>query len=81
MRSAISISPWINPLYNLIDEHLRDVELAKTLMGDTGVDRVYELYFSAYSIIGLKRKLSSLSTTIAKYPSEEYTNRILKSEE
>lgn len=30
-RSAISIPPWINPLYNLIDEHLRDIELAKQL--------------------------------------------------
>ena len=25
-RSAISIPPWINPLYNLIDEHLRDID-------------------------------------------------------
>lgn len=25
-RSAISIPPWINPLYNLIDEHLRLIE-------------------------------------------------------
>ena len=48
-RSAISIPPWINPLYNLIDEHLRDIELAKTLMGDAGVARIYEMYFSAYT--------------------------------
>ena len=27
-RSAISIPPWINPLYNLIDEHLRDIDIA-----------------------------------------------------
>lgn len=44
-RSAISIPPWINPLYNLIDEHLRDIELAKTLMGDEGVTKIYEMYF------------------------------------
>ena len=49
MRSAISIPPWINPLYNLIDEHLRDIELAKTLMGDDGVAKIYELYFGAYA--------------------------------
>lgn len=36
-RSVISIPPWINPLYNLIDEHLRDIELAKQLMGDDGI--------------------------------------------
>ena len=48
-RSAISIPPWINPLYNLIDEHIRDIELAKTLMGDEGITKIYELYFIAYS--------------------------------
>lgn len=45
-RSAISIPPWINPLYNLIDEHLRDIELAKTLMGDLGITKIYEMYFA-----------------------------------
>lgn len=45
-RSAISIPPWINPLYNLIDEHIRDIELAKTLMGDEGVTRIFEMYFA-----------------------------------
>lgn len=48
-RSAISIPPWINPLYNLVDEHLRDIELAKTLMGNDGVSKIYEMYFSTYS--------------------------------
>lgn len=45
-RSAISIPPWINPLYNLIDEHLRDIDLAKTLMGDQGVTKIFEMYFA-----------------------------------
>lgn len=48
-RSAISIPPWINPLYNLIDDHLRDIELAKQLMGDLGVDKIYEMYFSNFT--------------------------------
>lgn len=47
-RSAISIPPWINPLYNLIDEHLRDIELAKQLMGESGVTKIYEMYFAKY---------------------------------
>ncbi len=47
-RSAISIPPWINPLHNLIDEHLRDIEFAKKLMGDEGITKTYELYFSSY---------------------------------
>ncbi len=48
-RSAISIPPWVNPLFNLIDEHLRDIELAKQLMGDEGVTKIYEMYFSSYT--------------------------------
>lgn len=54
-RSAISIPPWINPLYNLIDEHLRDIEQAKKMavrFGKTeedGLQQIYEEYFSAYT--------------------------------
>lgn len=48
-RSAISIPPWINPLYNLIDEHLRLIEEMKEMIGDMGVTKVYEKYFSSYS--------------------------------
>ena len=48
-RSAISIPPWINPLYNLIDEHLHDIELAKKLMGEDGVSKIYEMYFAVYT--------------------------------
>ena len=48
-RSAISIPPWIDPLYNLIDDHLRDIELAQELMGKAGVAKIYEKYFYAYS--------------------------------
>lgn len=48
-RSAISIPPWINPLYNLIDEHLRDIELAQELMGDEGIAKIYEKFFTVYT--------------------------------
>ena len=41
MRSAISIPPWINPLYNLIDEHLRDIELA-TFLGTSPMFKAFE---------------------------------------
>lgn len=64
-RSAISIPPWINPLFNLIDEHLRDIDLAKTLMGDEGVTKVYELYFQKYSRpdfdAALERRLKNIT--------------------
>lgn len=47
-RSAISIPPWINPLFNLIDEHLRLIEETKEMFGDLGVTKVYDKYFSSY---------------------------------
>ena len=64
-RSAISIPPWINPLYNLIDEHLRDIELAKTLIGEDGVTKIYEMYFApnytkAEFDEALERRLSNI---------------------
>ena len=48
-RSAISIPPWVNPLYNLIDEHLRLIESYKEDFGDTGVQKIYEKYFSGFT--------------------------------
>ena len=45
-RSAISIPPWVNPLYNLVDEHLHDIELLKDVMGDDGVTAAYNKYFA-----------------------------------
>jgi hypothetical protein len=54
-KSAISIPPWINPLYNLIDEHLHDIEQAKRMAvrfgrsEDEGLQQIYEDYFSAYT--------------------------------
>ena len=63
-RSAISIPPWINPLYNLIDEHLRDIELAKTLMGEEGVTKIYEMFFSGFTRTefdtALKKRLENI---------------------
>lgn len=64
-RSAISIPPWINPLYNLIDEHLRLIEETRDMFGDQGVTKVYEKYFSDYSredfYAALKRRLDNLT--------------------
>jgi hypothetical protein len=48
-RSAISIPPWVNPLYNLIDEHLQLIESYKEDFGEMGVAKVYNKYFSAYA--------------------------------
>ena len=48
-RSAISIPPWINPLYNLIDEHIRLINNYEEDFGELGVKKVYEKYFTAYT--------------------------------
>ena len=48
-RSALSIPPWINPLYSLLDAHLRDIELLKEVLGEkNGLDKAYEKFFSAF---------------------------------
>lgn len=49
-RSAISIPPWINPLYNLVDEHLRDIELLKDVLGEQeGLEKAYEKFFTSFT--------------------------------
>lgn len=48
-RSAISIPPWINPLYNLIDDHFKLIEETREMFGDTAITKIYEKYFSAYT--------------------------------
>ena len=64
-RSAISIPPWINPLFNLIDEHLRLIEETKEMFGDLGVTKVYEKYFSSFPREefddALNRRLNNIS--------------------
>lgn len=45
IRSAISIPPWINPLYSLVDEHYRDIINYRDDFGEMGVTKVYEKYF------------------------------------
>ena len=48
-RSAISIPPWINPLYNLLDDHFKLIEETKEMFGDEAISKVYEKYFTAYT--------------------------------
>lgn len=45
-RSAISIPPWINPLYNLIDNHLHLIEQMKELGVDDAAEKIYQKYFA-----------------------------------
>lgn len=63
-KSAISIPPWINPLYNLIDEHLRLIESYKEDFGEMGVQKIYDKYFSAFTReefdAALERRLNNI---------------------
>ena len=46
IRSAISIPPWINPIYNLLDEHYKTIlELKKYGVLDAE-DKIFKDYFS-----------------------------------
>lgn len=67
-RSAISIPPWINPLYNLIDEHLRLIESYQEDFGELGVSKVYNKYFAAsYSREEFDEALARRLNNITEY--------------
>ncbi len=66
-RSAISIPPWINPLYNLIDDHMRDIDLAYDLMRDEGITRIYEKYFSTYTRAEFDEALARRKSNIKEF--------------
>ena len=66
-KSAISIPPWINPLYNLIDEHLRLIESYKEDFGEMGVQKIYEKYFAAYAREDFDSALARRLNNIREY--------------
>jgi hypothetical protein len=47
IRSAISIPPWTNPLYTLLDEHYPTIVQMMELGVDDASERIYEKYFNA----------------------------------
>lgn len=66
-KSAISIPPWINPLYNLIDEHLRVIESYKEDFGEMGLQKIYEKYFSAFTREEFNEALERRMNNIKEY--------------
>ncbi|GHV63953.1 hypothetical protein AGMMS49587_15350 [Spirochaetia bacterium] len=48
LRSAISIPPWTNPLYLLLDEHWLRLCEYENDFGETGVNKIYENYFTSF---------------------------------
>lgn len=45
IRSAISIPPWTNPLYTLLDEHYPIIKQMEELGVNDAIDRIYVKYF------------------------------------
>lgn len=67
-RSAISIPPWVNPLYNLIDEHLKEIEILIEFRGDNGVEFAYQKFFSdKYSYSEFREALSRRLSNITEF--------------
>ena len=66
-RSAISIPPWVNPLFNQIDDHMRDIELAEKLLGEQGITSIYNMYFTAYTREEFDEALQKVRDDIKEY--------------
>lgn len=67
IRSAISIPPWTNPLYLLLDEHYHTIiEMLELDVSDTA-DRIYDKYFSAYSRDEFDKALENRKLKIKEY--------------
>ena len=48
VRSAISIPPWTNPIFKLIEDHKKEIDFAIKLQGEEkGLESVYEMFFQA----------------------------------
>ena len=45
IRSAISIPPWINPIYNLLDEHYKTILEFRKFGMQNPEDKIYQEYF------------------------------------
>lgn len=66
-KSAISIPPWVNPLYNLIDEHLKLIESYQEDFGDVGIDKIYTKYFSSFSRKDFDEALAKIQSGVKEY--------------
>lgn len=66
-RSAISIPPWVNPLFNQIDDHMREIETLEKILGAEGITEIYKLYFSAYTREEFDEALQKVRDDIKEY--------------
>ena len=67
IKSAISIPPWINPLYNLIEENLKTIEFCKKAYGEDGLQNIYREYFGGYTREEFDAALERRTSRINEY--------------
>lgn len=68
LRSAISIPPWINPLYSLIDEHYKSIKDLREYLGEDADEKVYDKHFKPkYSFQEFKDALKRRDDKIKEY--------------
>ena len=67
IRSAISIPPWTNPLYLLLDEHYHTILEMIELGVDDAADRIYGKYFTAYSREEYNRAIENRKLRIREF--------------
>ena len=68
IRSAISIPPWTDPLYNLIDEHLRLLDQMIEMKVPDAETMIYNTYFSAnYSREAFDKALAKRRMNIKEF--------------
>ena len=48
VRSAITIPPWRNPLYALLEKHWANIEMGREVYGDMALDMNYNKFFSSW---------------------------------
>lgn len=67
IRSAISIPPWTNPLYLLIDEHYHTIVEMKDLGVSDAIDRIYAKYFTGVNRVEFDRAIENREKKIKEF--------------
>lgn len=67
IRSAISIPPWTNPLYLLIDEHYHTIVEMKELGVSDAIDRIYTRYFTGVNRAEFDRAIENREKKIKEF--------------
>lgn len=68
IKSAISIPPWTNPLYALLDEHYPMIKQMEELGVSDAVDRIFDKYFKdKYSRVDFDKAIKAREEKIKEF--------------